>query len=468
MSGLEGTGHETFAAGFVWGAATSAYQIEGAARADGKGESIWDRFTHLPGRTADGATGDVACDHYHRSREDVAIIAALGLGAYRFSIAWTRVLPAGTGAVNEAGLDFYDRLVDDLLAAGIEPWITLYHWDLPQALEDLGGWPRRETAGAFAAYADVVTRQLGDRVDHWITVNEPWEIGFLGYQQGVHAPGRTSLADGLAAIHTVLLAHGDAVGVIRANSPGARVGLAIDLVACYPDRDDPADVAAAHRMDGHFNRWFLDPLAGRTYPSDIAEAYGTAVPEVRPGDIDRIATPIDFVGLNYYYSHWIRAGSGPSEIERLLGAEVAPPKTPEVTGLGWAVHPDGLRDSLVRLASLDPSWELAVTESGAAYGDLPGDDGTVEDLDRLRYHAAYLEAVRLAIAAGAPVRGYFAWSLLDNFEWSQGYGPRFGIVRVDYQTQRRTIKASGKWLAGLAIAGPPALGQISKEGAISE
>jgi beta-glucosidase len=458
----------TLPPGFVWGAATSAYQIEGAPREDGKGESIWDRFTHLPGRTVDGTTGDVACDHYHRSREDVAILAALGLGAYRFSIAWTRVLPLGTGAVNGAGLDFYDRLVDDLLAAGIEPWITLYHWDLPQALEDLGGWPRRETAAAFSAYADVVTRRLGDRVRRWITVNEPWEIGFLGYQQGLHAPGRTSLADALAAIHTVLLAHGDAVSVIRTNAPEAQVGLAIDLVACYPDRDDTADLAAAHRLDGHFNRWFLDPLVGRGYPSDIVEGYGTAAPDVRPGDVDLIATPIDFVGLNYYYSHWVRASSGPSEIERLMSAKVAAPKTSDVTGLGWAVHPDGLRDSLVRLASLDPAWELVVTESGAAYRDLPGDDGSVEDVDRLHYHAAYLEAVRRAIRDGAPVRGYFAWSLLDNFEWSQGYGPRFGIVRVDYQTQRRTIKASGQWIAANARGQTRARAHIRRKGVMTE
>jgi beta-glucosidase len=440
-----GRRREAFPAGFVWGAATSAYQIEGNPRADGKGESIWDRFTHLPGRIADGATGDIACDHYRRSREDVAIMAALGLDAYRFSIAWTRILPAGTGAVNEAGLDFYDRLVDDLLAAGIEPWITLYHWDLPQALEDLGGWPRRETAAAFASYADVVTRRLGDRVRRWITVNEPWEVGFLGYQQGVHAPGRTSLADGLAAIHTVLLAHGAAVPVIRANSPGARVGLAVDLVACYPERSDPADAAAARRLDGHFNRWFLDPLAGRTYPADTVTAYGPAAPDVQPGDIDRIATPVDFFGLNYYYSHWVRAGSGPSEIERLLGVEIAPPHTAEVTGLGWAVHPAGLTDSLLRIAALDPSWDILVTEAGAAYEDRAAHDGRVEDIERLRYHAAYLAAVRTAIADGAPVSGYFAWSLFDNFEWSEGYGPRFGIVRVEYETQRRTIKASGEW-----------------------
>jgi len=436
-----------FPSTFIWGAATSAYQIEGAWRSDGKGESIWDRFAHTPGRVTDSDSGDLAADHYQRSSDDVAVMAQLGLGAYRFSIAWTRVIPDGRTTTNERGLDFYDRLVDDLLTAGIQPWPTLYHWDLPQALEDGGGWPNRDTAGAFARFADVVSGRLGDRVTHWMTVNEPWEIGFLGYHTGEHAPGRTDLGDALAAIHTVLLAHGDAVGVIRANCAGAQVGLAIDLVACYPDRNHPDDVEAAERMDGHFNRWFLDPLFRGAYPEDMVAAYGPAAAPVHDNDLARIGVPIDFVGLNYYYSHWIRAGAGPTAMERRLEATIAEPHPTGRTGLGWAVHPDGLQDSLLRLATVAPGKELVVTESGAAYSDHPDADGDIDDRERLAYHAAYLQATRGAMDAGAPVTGYFAWSLLDNFEWSRGYEPRFGIVAVDYATLRRRIKASGQWYA---------------------
>lgn len=435
----------SFPLGFVWGAATSAYQIEGAAHALGKGESIWDRFVRIPGAIAEGSTGDVAIDHLSRRRRDVSLMARLGLGAYRFSVAWTRVLPAGHGAVNQRGLDVYDRLIDDLLAAGIEPWPTLYHWDLPQALEDRGGWPSRETVGAFAEFADVVSRRLGDRVSRWITVNEPWEIGFMGYGLGQFAPGRRDLGDALAAIHTVLLAHGQGVAVLRANRPDARVGVAVDLVACYPDTDSPDDAAAAVRMDGHFNRWFLDPLAGRGYPEDMVARYGAAAPDVRPGDLELIATPIEFFGLNYYYSNWIREAKGTTVIERALGAEVAGPHTPNCTGLGWAVHADGFEESLGRIAAMDRWPEIVVTECGAAYPDRATADGRIDDVDRLRYHELYLEATRRSIGRGAPVTGYFAWSLFDNFEWSQGYGPRFGLVKVDYATQRRTIKASGDW-----------------------
>jgi beta-glucosidase len=445
---------DAFPPGFAWGAATSAYQIEGSPRADGKGESIWDRFARSPGRIRDGATGDVACDHYRRWSTDVALMVELGLRAYRFSVAWTRVLPAGTGRVNEAGVDFYERLVDGLLAAGIEPWVTLYHWDLPQALEDRGGWPARETAAAFAGYAEVLSGRLGDRVQRWMTVNEPWEIGFLGYGSGVHAPGRAELRDALAAIHTVLLAHGDAVQAIRASSPRARVGIALDLVACYPDRG-AQDAAAAARMDGHLNRWFLDPLFGRGYPQDMVALYGPAAPAIQPHDMEIIATPIDFVGLNYYYSQWVRTGKGAgkpaTQIERLLRAHVVPPHTDEVTALGWAVHPEGLEESLLRLGAMAPSLEIAVTESGAAFEDRRTADGRIDDPERTDYHAAYLDAVRRAIAKGAPVGGYFAWSLLDNFEWAEGYGAgaRFGLVGVDFATQARTIKASGAWYRDL-------------------
>lgn len=441
-----------FPPGFVWGAATSAYQIEGSPDADGKGESIWDRFVRSSGVIAGGATGDPACDHYRRSRGDVALMASLGLSAYRFSVAWTRVVPDGRGAVNEAGLDFYDRLVDDLLDAGIAPWVTLYHWDLPQALEHRGGWPERGTADLFARYADVVSRRLGDRVDRWMTVNEPWEIGFLGYGLGVHAPGRASIADALSAIHTVLVGHGQAVQLIRSNCPKARIGLALDLVECYPDTDDPADVEAATRLDGHLNRWFLDPLFGSGYPDDMVALYAAAAPAVKPGDFAQIAMPLDFVGLNYYYSNWVRAGAGTTPVERCLRAEVAPPHTEAVTGLWWAVHPDGIGQALARIAALAPNLDIFVTESGAAYSDPPATRHGIDDLDRLRYHAAYLEAILAAAQRGVPVGGYFAWSLFDNFEWAQGYGPRFGLVGIDYATQRRTVKASGHWFRRVIAA----------------
>jgi len=446
-----------FPVGFVWGAATSAYQIEGSPRADGKGESIWDRFVRAPGRVRDGSTGDVACDHYRRWPTDLALMASLGLKAYRFSVAWTRVLPEGTGRVNEVGLDFYERLVDGLLAAGIEPWVTLYHWDLPQALEDRGGWPVRETAAEFAGFAEVLSARMGDRVRHWMTVNEPWEIGFLGYGSGVHAPGRADLRDALAAIHTVLLAHGDAVQAIRANSPHARVGIALDLVACYPDRPGAQDAAAAERMDGHLNRWFLDALFADGYPQDMVALYGPAAPAIQAHDMEIIATPIDFVGLNYYYSQWVRAargtgkgdskgdGAGATKLEQVLRAHVVRPHVDTLTSLGWAVHPEGLEASLLRLAATAPALEIVVTESGAAYDDPPTAGGRIEDRQRIAYHAAYLEAVRRAVAGGAPVSGYFAWSLLDNFEWAEGYGPRFGLVGVSPGTQERTVKESGRW-----------------------
>lgn len=441
MQGAEVPVPTGFPASFAWGVATSAYQIEGGAGEDGKGESIWDRFARLPGRVAGGATGNVACDHYHRWRGDLNLMRDLGVSAYRFSVAWSRVLPEGVGRVNQQGLDFYDRLVDGLLVRGIEPWLTLYHWDLPVALEDRGGWPDRRTAAAFAEYADVVSRRLGDRVAHWITVNEPWEVGFLGYWRGVHAPGRMNLADALQAIHVLLLGHGRAAQAVRANVPGALIGPAIDLSMCYPASPDPADVAAAARMDGHVNRWFLDPLFGRGYPADMLELYGRAAPSVLPGDQEVMATPIDVLGLNYYHSWWVRHDPSDPPLEVAL---VDPPGV-ERTALGWSVHPEGLLEALARVRAEYGATRVAITESGACYEDKVDPDGQVRDHDRARYHARYLGAVKAALDAGVEVTGYFAWSLLDNFEWAAGYGPRFGLVRVDYATQRRTLKASARW-----------------------
>ncbi len=435
-----------FPAGFLWGAATAAYQIEGAAGEDGRGESIWDRFSHTPGKVVNGDTGDVACDHYHRWRTDVALMKALNLGAYRFSIAWSRIVPDGRGGVNEAGLTFYERLVDALLAAGITPWATLYHWDLPQPLEDAGGWPNRATADAFAEYANVVSRRLGDRIKHWITLNEPWCSAFLGYWTGEHAPGRTSFADAIHATHGLLLAHGQATTVLRQNVPDARIGIVLNPSQVYPATDSELDRAAAYRQDGFANRWFLDPLYGRGYPTDMLALYGpNVVPEILPTDLEVIAAPTDFLGVNYYSSSFVR--DDPQN--RPLGVRHGPAPTDEKTAMGWAVYPQGFTDLLVRLARDYPTGPLYVTENGAAYPDEAPINGRVADPLRTSYYARHLAAARAAIDAGAPLQGYFAWSLMDNFEWAFGYTRRFGLIYVDYATQERTIKDSGKWYAGV-------------------
>jgi beta-glucosidase len=425
--------------GFVWGAATAAYQIEGASRGDGRGESIWDRFSHTPGKTAKGDTGDNACDHYHRWPQDIQLMRELGLHAYRFSVAWPRILPSGTGAINEAGLAFYERLVDALLTAGITPWVTLYHWDLPQALEDLGGWPNRLTADAFAEYTDVVTRRLGDRVRHWITLNEPWCSAFLGYFTGDHAPGRTDLQDALAAAHTLLLAHGRAVAAIRANSPEAQVGITLNLTPTYAADPNADASAAARRYDGHFNRWFLDPLHGRGYPEDLLPVYGDASPGAGAGDFSTIAAPTDFLGVNYYTPAFVRdAPASPP-----LRVEQARPHG-EYTAMGWLVYPRGLADLLDRLARDYPVGSLYITENGAAYPDSPPLADRVADAHRTYFLHQHLSVVSEA-ARSVPLKGYFVWSLMDNFEWAHGYAKRFGITYVDYATQRRIIKDSGYW-----------------------
>jgi beta-glucosidase len=437
-----------FPDGFVWGAATAAYQVEGAAREDGRGESIWDRFSHTPGKVANGDNGDIACDHYHRYGEDVALMGELNLRAYRFSIAWPRILPAGRGPINPLGLAFYDRLVDSLLGAGITPWATLYHWDLPRVLEDQGGWPNRDTADAFVELADIVTRHLGDRVRHWITLNEPWCSAFLGYATGHHAPGRTDLAASLAAAHTLLLAHGKVVPVVRRNCPGGQVGITLNLAQPYPATETDADRAACHRYEGFFNRWYTDPLYGRGYPSDMVQLYGNLVPRVEAGDLETIAATTDFLGLNYYSPAFIRDDPNSPPL-RAADAGLA---GAERTAMDWVVYPRGLRDLLVGVAREYPTGLLYVTENGAAYPDPPPVDGSVADPARQRYFAGHLGAALQAIQAGAPLQGYFAWSLLDNFEWAFGFTRRFGITYVDFATQQRTIKGSGRWLSRV-IAG---------------
>jgi beta-glucosidase len=428
---------------FLWGAATASYQIEGGVDEDGRGESIWDRFSRTPGRTANGDTGDVACDHVHRWREDVALMADLGLGAYRFSVAWPRIQPNGSGPINAVGLDFYDRLVDELLANGIRPFVTLYHWDLPQPLEDAGGWPSPEIVERFAAYTDAVAARLADRVTDWMTLNEPQVFTFLGYVTGTHAPGRTDALAGLAAAHHAHLAHRAATDVLRRHRPDARIGIALSLWPTVPGSDAPADAAAAQRIDGASNRWFLDPVFGRGYPADLVELYGPAVVGL---DLDAVAgtPPPDFLGVNYYSRHHVVH----DDASPMLAARFLEPPEPR-TAMGWNVHPESLRDLLVRLHDEYAPPSILITENGAAYEDVPDANGFVQDDERIAYLEDHLAAVADARAAGVPVDGYLLWSLLDNFEWAEGYAKRFGIVRVDYETLRRIPKASARWYAGL-------------------
>jgi beta-glucosidase len=427
------TARAAFPPTFVWGTATAAYQVEGAATEDGRGESIWDRFSATPGKVSNGDTGAVACDSYHRYAEDIRLMRALGIGAFRLSVAWPRILPDGTGRVNQAGLDFYDRLVDELLSNGLDPYVTLYHWDLPQVLEDRGGWPVRDTVDAFAEYTEVVAARLGDRVRHWITQNEPWVVSWLGYGLGYHAPGRKSERDALAAGHHVLLAHGRAAEVLRREAPGAEVGITVDLVPTYPYSDSDADVEAAREADGFRNRWFLEPVLGRGYPQDMLERYAEILPTIVEGDMQTIAAPLDFLGVNYYTRNVVRAGVGEVEIE---GAEH--------TEMGWEVVPGALHELLVHLHATYELPDLYITENGAAFPDAR-ENGSVPDPRRVSYLEGHLDAVAAAVAEGVPVRGYFLWSLLDNFEWAFGFSRRFGIVYVDFETLERVPKDSFSW-----------------------
>ncbi|WP_205703910.1 GH1 family beta-glucosidase [Candidatus Chloroploca sp. Khr17] len=433
-----------FPQGFIWGTATSAYQIEGAVKADGRGESIWDRFSHTPGKTRDGHTGDVACDHYHRYETDVALMAELGLNAYRFSLAWPRILPEGRGRINQPGLDFYRRLVDTLLRHGITPYATLYHWDLPVTLDDAGGWPARATAEAFAEYAGVVAAALGDQIKHWITINEPWCVSMLSHQLGEHAPGRKDWPAALAASHHTLLAHGLGVQAIRAVSSDAQVGIALNFTASVPASTSPADRAAARAFDGYFNRWFVDPVCGFGYPSDMVALYNAAglLPDnmafVQPGDLDLIATPTDFLAVNYYTREVVAAGPNP------LQPDIVRLDVPR-TEMGWEIYPEGLYQLLIRLHTHYAVPRLLISENGVSYLDPVTPDGTIHDERRIEYLRLHLEACHRAMQAGAPVEGYFQWSLLDNFEWGHGYHQRFGVVHVDYETQERIRKDSFGW-----------------------
>jgi beta-glucosidase len=428
-----------FPGDFVWGAASASYQIEGSVDEDGRGESIWDRFCATPGQVRNGDSGAIACDFYHRYPEDIALMRELGIGAFRFSIAWPRVVPDGRGSVNQKGIDFYDRLVDALLAAGVRPFVTFYHWDLPQALEDGGGWPQRETVDAFAGYVEAVAGRLGDRVGHWITHNEPWVASWAGYGWGKHAPGRTSEADAVAAAHHLLLSHGRAVEILKDRCPNAEVGITLDLHPVYPASDDPADVAAARHVDGFHNRWFLDPIFRGSYPDDMRDYFARNGPPELEGDLAAIRAPIDFLGVNNYSRSLVRANPD--------GGRPIPVREPEsqYTDMDWEVYPDGLHDLLLRLRDDYGPRSVYITENGAAFPDVRGHDGRVSDIERRSYLESHIAAVGRAAAAGAPVKGYFVWTLLDNFEWAWGYWKRFGLVYVDYPTLERIPKESFYW-----------------------
>jgi beta-glucosidase len=446
--------------GFQWGVATSAYQIEGGRNEDGKGDSIWDRFTHLPGTTFCAQSGDIACDHYHRWSEDIRLMADLGITAYRFSTAWTRILPDGDGDINQAGLDFYSHLVDELLAADIVPWVTLYHWDLPQALEDRGGWRNRYTVDAFVHYASVVSAALGDRVKNWITHNEPWVAAFIGHLDGAHAPGLKDWDAALTAGHHLLLSHGRAVPVIRSNSPGSEVGIALDCRPSRPASDAPADIAAQHHFDGFRNRWFFDPVFGRGYPRDMVDGYrargryeSERPPFEQPGDLDEMGARIDFLGINYYTSLTVAAGGEETEA---TGVPSGPNPPEGFTEMGWEMTPDALTEFLVRVNREYQPSKILITENGASYGDGPGSDGVIHDQRRIDYIRLHLVAVREAIDLGVPVDGYFVWTLLDNFEWSLGFSQRFGLVWVDHETRARIPKDSYHWYAKVIESSRPA------------
>jgi beta-glucosidase len=433
----------TFPTDFVWGAATAAFQIEGATSADGRGESIWDRFASTPGRVENGDTGDPACEHYYRWREDLDLIESLGLRSYRFSVSWPRIQSSGRGPANQKGIDFYRRLVEGLLERGIHPLATLYHWDLPQALEDEGGWASRDTVERFADYAGLVFDGLGDLVEDWTTHNEPYVTSFLGYAFGRKAPGATDWPRALRASHHVLLSHGEVVRNYRDGGGNGKIGIALDLTVTRPANDSDDDRAAALRLDGHHNRWFLDPIFKGAYPADMLELYERHFGEldaVRDGDLETIAIPIDYLGINFYRPNTVLAVDDGS----VLGLREVPLDT-ETTAMGWPVVPAALTELLVRVKTDYGDVPVLITENGAAFEDDTNGADVVEDPRRVAFLESHLAATEMALSAGVDVRGYYVWSLLDNFEWEHGYSQRFGIVYVDFETQRRIPKRSALW-----------------------
>jgi beta-glucosidase len=438
--------------GFRFGTSTASYQIEGAVGEDGRGPSIWDTFCAEPGRIKDGSSGAVACDHYHRYDEDVALMKDLGVDGYRLSLSWSRIQPTGSGAVNERGLDFYDRLIDSLLGAGVQPMVTLYHWDLPQALEDDGGWLNRATIDRFAEFAAIAGARFADRVEHWVPVNEPNVAALMGYGVGMHAPGRALMFDSLPVAHHLLLAHGRAAIELRAAGAQS-IGCANNHAPMWPASDDAADVGATKLFDAMWNGMYLEPMLLGRYPVDLAPLLDDAV---QPGDMAVIRQPLDFYGINYYNP--MRIGAAPEESE--MPFEMRELVGYPTTDFGWPVVPDALREWLIMFraryrAALPP---IMITENGASYGMEPDEDGVCDDQPRIDYLESHLRAVETAIQRGVDIRGYYAWSLLDNFEWTEGYTQRFGLVHVDFETQRRTPKKSFQWYADLIAAQPNSLG----------
>lgn len=438
----------TFPKGFFWGTATAAYQIEGAWNEDGKGESIWDRFAHTPGKIKNGDTGDVACDSYHRWREDIALMRAMNLNSYRFSIAWPRIQPSGSGAANAKGVDYYCRLVDALLEARIRPFVTLYHWDVPQALDNTGGWLNRDTADRFADYVELAARALGDRVTDWILFNEPSVFTYSGYLEGEHAPGHKSLLDFLRATHVVNLAQGAGFRALKATRPQARVGTAFNMSPCEPATDSEEDKLATERAHAITNIWFVEPALRGRYPEALTFLPETAM-RIQPGDMEKTRAPLDFIGINLYYR---TVASAPATMERVSHAQdwLFPVKMDggqqgPKTDFGWEVWPKALYDMVTRITRDYNRPVIEITESGCSYNDGPDASGAVHDSRRIAYHREYLAALGRAIAEGADVRGYHAWSLLDNFEWAEGFSQRFGLTYVEFKTQQRTMKDSGRW-----------------------
>jgi len=443
----------SFPKGFFWGAATAAYQIEGAWNRDGKGESIWDRFAHTAGKIKNGDTGDIACESYDRWREDIALARAMNLNSYRFSISWPRIQASGSGPANLKGLDYYGRIVDTLLAAHIRPLVTVYHWDLPQTLEDAGGWPNRDTASRFADYAQLVVQALGDRVADWTIFNEPAGFVDLGYLDGTHAPGRKSLLDFLSATHVVNLAQGTAFHAIKAIRPGARVGTAFSMSPCEPASNSDDDKLAAERAHAITNIWFLEPALRGRYPEALTFLPETAM-GIKSGDMEKIRAPLDFVGINLYYR---TIASAPGAIERAAHAQdwlfpvnMEGGKEGAKTDIGWEVWPKALYDMVSRITRDYNRPAIEITESGCSYNDGPDATGAIHDPRRISYHRQYLAGLARAMAEGSDVRGYHAWSLMDNFEWAEGFSQRFGLAYVDFKTQKRTIKDSGRWYAKVA------------------
>jgi beta-glucosidase len=446
-----------FPDGFLWGAATAAYQIEGAPDEDGKGPSIWDTFSHTPGKVFHGDTGDVACDSYHRYPEDIAMLQRLGVGAYRFSLSWPRIQPDGRGPANPKGLDYYNRLIDALLEKSISPVVTLYHWDLPQALQDKGGWAARDIAEIFADYAGIAGEAFGDRVHRWITLNEPWVVAHVGYRDGRHAPGIKDPAQAVAANHHLLLAHGRAVAALRAASPSpAQVGITLNLAVVRPTSPEAADLAA--ELDARYNGTYLGPLLRGAYPERLTADFSPArVPGLtRDGDFDVIREPIDFLGVNFYAPHYvgIRPDGEPRRGEQLIGPNqvLVQPEGMPITAMNWLADASAIYELMTRMRDETGGLPLYITENGSSWYDYVTQDGTVEDYERLQYLRDHLAALHAAISDGVNLRGYFAWSLLDNFEWAEGYAKRFGLVFVDFGTQKRILKRSGEFYASVVRA----------------